>query len=519
MLFVAAWLAIAIGLHAVSVDRVRIPEYADSISWLSATAHQGAYVRDSASNGSITGRPIHASTLKSYIEVDDRFDFATISTDLADTDIHPPLYFWIAHVWFLAVGLSVWSGPLLNVLIDVVTGVLLYKLGRRLFRSVEAGLLVAGLWMIVPGVLGTDMATRPYALYAMLVVLTLLAMLHVADDERVAPPWIVALAVAVGAGLLTNFSFAAVATGTAALGVILAARWRGRRRALALLACHAVGATTFLVLQPHVLESIARQQRQAQPFSVTLLRSRIGREFSALSLLVVRHPTAVIGVIVALGLAAGLVAFFVRWRRQERTLRSTEVAAAIALLLWITFVVFGSYLTAMSPLHAMGDQYLAPIWPLIAVALVAIWRCLAGPKRALIGIGGAVIVASIVTSVSYVPDTGDHPADLLNGADLVVIDTTAMGRVPPIVLHLRDDVPVVIAHPPQLHRTLETWATPTPHHGIFIHVPPDDVDDPGAADTVARLVDAGATVEPTGLDAWGVGEVFRYRIPDLSRAE
>ena len=45
-----------------------------------------------------------------------------IGDDLARYDNHPPLYFWLLHVWIALFGLNLHSGVLLNIGIALVTG-------------------------------------------------------------------------------------------------------------------------------------------------------------------------------------------------------------------------------------------------------------------------------------------------------------------------------------------------------------------------------------------------------------
>ncbi len=99
-----------------------------------------------------------------------KLNVGRIAGDLARYDVHPPLYFWLLHGWSLVVGVTARTGPLLNLLIDVGTGLALYRLARGLF-AVDRALAAVVLWALSPASLGTMAVARPYGLFTLMVVL------------------------------------------------------------------------------------------------------------------------------------------------------------------------------------------------------------------------------------------------------------------------------------------------------------------------------------------------------------
>jgi hypothetical protein len=99
-------LAIAIlcgaGARAAAADDKQVLTHDESISFLAATCHQGAYDRMLASGTPPLGQWVPAASWQRFLRVDQRFCFRTISRDLSTTDIHPPAYFWLLHAWGLA---------------------------------------------------------------------------------------------------------------------------------------------------------------------------------------------------------------------------------------------------------------------------------------------------------------------------------------------------------------------------------------------------------------------------------
>ena len=99
------------------------------------------------------------------------FDFGQIISGLAKHDVHPPLYFCLLHIWTLVVGVKFWTGPSLNLIIDVLCGAALFGLARRLLRDPVAAALVVLIWSVSPAVRMTSSMARMYSLEALFSVL------------------------------------------------------------------------------------------------------------------------------------------------------------------------------------------------------------------------------------------------------------------------------------------------------------------------------------------------------------
>lgn len=135
-------------------------------------------------------------------------DLATISRD-AGHDIHPPMYYWLLHVW-----VKVWgSGELalrsLSALLGVVLVGLVFGIGESLF-SAEVGLLAAFFSAISPFQVYYSQETRMYMLLAALGALgtyALVRLLRAEQEERPMAGWAVAYGLAVVLGLYTHYSF------------------------------------------------------------------------------------------------------------------------------------------------------------------------------------------------------------------------------------------------------------------------------------------------------------------------
>ena len=94
-------------LLVLSVDHV---QHDSSISYVVAAQGEGVYLSQPPS-----GRWVHAEEWQQFWHPAQLRSPVQVAHDLALNDIHPPLYFWLLHLWGLGIGVAVWSGPLLNV--------------------------------------------------------------------------------------------------------------------------------------------------------------------------------------------------------------------------------------------------------------------------------------------------------------------------------------------------------------------------------------------------------------------
>src|SRR5574342_1093609 len=86
----------------------------EGFSYVCATGHATEYIHATEGHAPF-GEWVPAAAWKKFLQIDQRFCFKKIGLDLANTDIHPPLYFWLLHVWALPLGINLWTGPSLNI--------------------------------------------------------------------------------------------------------------------------------------------------------------------------------------------------------------------------------------------------------------------------------------------------------------------------------------------------------------------------------------------------------------------
>lgn len=220
----AAWtlllIAILAGLllRTITITAKDSISHDESISYLAATANQGVYEAMKLNFTYPYAIWVPAAEWKQFLMVREPFAFQQIGQDLADSDIHPPLYFWLLHLWTMAFGLYIWTGPTLNLLLFVISALALYGLAHRLLENAREAAVVTAVWAVSPALIEITLTTRQYELLGLCTILFIWALVRYADPIT-APSglnWL-ALVLTVAAGALTHFHFALVVAGAAVI--------------------------------------------------------------------------------------------------------------------------------------------------------------------------------------------------------------------------------------------------------------------------------------------------------------
>ena len=110
------WTAIAILLAAVAggaalriveIIEKRALAHDEAISYLHATGHIHEFARITNREEPPYGTWVRAADWKRFVRIEDAFCFRRIADGLARYDIHPPMYFWLLHVWSLVFGVHI----------------------------------------------------------------------------------------------------------------------------------------------------------------------------------------------------------------------------------------------------------------------------------------------------------------------------------------------------------------------------------------------------------------------------
>jgi hypothetical protein len=418
-----ACVAIGVGLRLESVRHKHTPSHDESISFIAASCHQDAYDREAP-----VGQTVPASQWQRLWTVGDaKFCFAAIGRGLAHTDLHPPLYFWLLHVWSLIFGIGLTQGVWLNCLIVALTALALFGLGRTAFRNDWQAGLLAALWVLSPATVAISTEARHYDLFALVTVLFAWQVIRMRTTRRRRD--IALLALATAAGMLTHYLFALVIVGALVLAGL-------RRRFVVTAGAVLGGLVLFVVLHPGFTESLDTARNRGSGASG--LGDRLDRVLNTLGGYVTGHAVRH-GTVVAIAMLLVFAAFVVLRRRAgewELPFLALWIGGGIALL----------YLAGLSPGHAMGVSYLAPAWPFfgaVAILLLRDVRVL-GLAVVLMLAAGVVSAHKVDSDNARLPD----PQRLVRGSDPILLDTVKRGFVPPALWHVRADRPVLADEEP-----------------------------------------------------------------------
>lgn len=472
----------------------------EGISYLAATCHQRAFHETD-----IRLRPVPALEWKRFLQVEDRFCYGTISSDLATYDIHPPLYFWMLHSWSLLFGVELWTGPALNSILAALTILGLFGFARHLLRDDSQALLVAFTYALSPAIASVSIEARQYDLLALLAVLVVWTTSRYAGAaERGGRRELALLAALAFAGSLTHYHFALVVVGCCVF-LLAGLGGEGRRKLPGIMALGAGYVLGFLVYPPFGPFSQAR--RQAQSFDA----AEIGERLRAVT--ATFEPTFYLWGALAALIIGSIVARRVRRQPTIEFDRDTAAGWTFALLAfaWVGGAMIALYLAFLSPVHAMGPKYLSMAWPFFAFAPVALLRTFRWVGRPLTFYLYAMpLVFGFLLPFGF-GSAGPEPPRLEGDAQLVVVDNSEAGILPGIIWQLEDETPVIAAMQDSLLAGLEVWLPQLEENNLYIsHV--------SYLNTVEKLRQvlgatqwAGYDVEPLGPRTVAAGMLFAVR--------
>ena len=487
-LLVAATLAAALWLGCyLRIDTIQHKNglhVDEAWDYVTATGHLGAF---QTGIGAVQrGRWVSAARWQALWHPQSFWDFRQISLDLARFDVHPALYFWALHVWVSVFGVTFWSGPLLNLFIDVATGAALFYLARRLLRDTLAAALVVLAWSVSPSVRLTSSMARMYPLLALFAVLFAWALLAAIDRGRPArrPRLVlVALTLTSAGGLLTQYQFVLIVVGGAILAGVTLVRG-GLRCLLGVLCALVAGVAITLVVQPGVSAQFRLEQIKgsAQRFSlgafVTKVDGAAGCLFGFFALARPWFRDAVGGVVslgglmpghrltacallafwlVVATLALAVTALFVPSLRRWIWHRDRTGWLALVLLAWIAGTIIAQNLAFLSQPKVLSPRYLAVAFPFLAFVPFLLARFVT-PRYAHAAVAAycLVVVAALTWGpTNYAPGLGAFQD--LRSAHRVLVDTDIPYELPTILWDVPGNAQVDVAGPGTLLNDPASW--------------------------------------------------------------
>lgn len=461
-------------------------EYDDAISLLAATGHEGEYAAISAEGLEPLGEWVQASEWKRMIEPEAGRGLGVVARDLAEHDIHPPLYFWILAAWTQGFGTSLPALHALNLLFDALIAISLILIGKKEWNSKREGMLLAAAWALNPVAIKTTPWIRQYVMLSLLALLFAYFLFRSFGRER--PRRLIAsdygLLATATAGLLTHYHFFVLLLVGFALAVLSRRRSPVRIAAFALVV--GVAATIFLAFNPGIVLSLS-----------TYVASKLA-PLQALSTLTYRlttigKTTVLLFSPVALGVGLGLFAW-VRGRYNEYTGdlslglsekitggdnpmqdRKSEKAALLRWMLALTalpLLIFALlYFVGISPRHAMSSRYVG--WLSTTAAFLPVILLAGSAKRSLqalfvlgmISVGVATLVPGLTQA-----QEGELDLASLQAAPAVVVDNIEWGTWPMIAQHLQDDQRLYVSYARDLSENPDAWLDGLERGGVYASI-------------------------------------------------
>ncbi|MGW0158725.1 glycosyltransferase family 39 protein [Mycobacterium sp. NPDC003323] len=431
----------------------------DGITLLSATCQQGRYAM-----GTPVGRWVPVEEWHSYWSIGSSC-LETVRADLAQHDIHPPLYFWLLHLWFLVFGVSIPAAAALNLVLVLATALLIYLACRSLAIPTPWSVAVVLVWLSMMSTRVAVTSVRQYALLGTFSALLLL--LLILWYRRPSSIYLLALLPTLAGGMLTQYLFAVPAAMAFFVLAVAAVRGRSYRNLLALLLVYVGAVVIFVLANPDFRQSLQLGSEQAQPLTLAAVPLRIGLVLlAAVEMFLPLDPAYRITgpMVVATVITAILVlpmmfvagrSLLQQCRRRQRRMVTDRSMVSI-MLLGSGLVVLVMFVVCVSPLHSMRPLYLYFLTPFLAVALAVAGRQRTAVVGALVVLLGFQFVGvAIATTVHVYERVRPEP---LPGADTaVIVDSDRRGLVPPTLIQLPPGVHAYVAtqdslllHPPDL---------------------------------------------------------------------
>jgi uncharacterized membrane protein len=497
--FLLLVLAVAAGLtlRVAGTLEKRTIEHDEALSYLTAAGHIGTFRSTRIEGGEQVpaGRWVRASAWKQFLQVDNTFCFKQIGKDAADHSNHPPLYFWLLHIWMRGFGTNLWTGLSLNFVIFLFTTFVLFKFAHYLLEDIFEASFVVLLWALSPATIVTSLMARMYDLLTLLTVLfAWLTIRYVYDQKKPERLHLLFLAIVVCTGALTHYQFLIIVLPAGVLLAVLKLARGNLKQLFLFMSSIILGCLIAFIVHPNFYHSFHLNREYITPFDVQELPLRIlvtaagfGCFFTAILqritdgglLLDPTHSTPltfrgtlsvlsyndliIVLVVVLILLSIGWSACF-RLRAggglaRFRPLWDSPAGGALWFGLCLAGAIIIQYLSFLLVKEALRERYLSIVWPFFALGLVFVVRH-TGRKVLFITLLIALFLLLSVNEILHFRSVNTRLADaqsIFEKSSTLVIDTFQEGKLLPVLWNIPDDKMVFIASQKYLLENSEQW--------------------------------------------------------------
>jgi len=447
----------------------------EGISYLAATGHEGEYIDVINTKSAPYGSWVKASEWKRFIQPEDLFCFNTISSDLANYDVHPPLYFWILHIWFMVFGVGISSGPLLNVALFVPSVFTLFYLARYCLKNSMEAALVALIWSASPAVIRISFISRNYSLLVLLSIIFVREILKFSDvTEKIKWPDYFLLFITAGAGMLTHYHFLLLMAG-AVLFIILRLFKKNKRRLATALSLIGLGCLLLVLLHPDFYLSFLLEQSRDHSVQYRGFFPRMNKVASAFFDFIIGNRV-IQGGLMIIFIAIIIPFLIIRVKDRGRWIKATDGnhftgLSIIYFLVWTGGTITLLYLIGVTSLQQMGKRYLSMVYPFLAFVPVMFFRFFGRAKVivstcfcVLIFISSGMMVWRYNNSQKQIFD----PEALLCESQKVLIDNDSRLFIPPLLPYIPDDIHLFVASQDFLLTHRKDWMNDLGKSSVYI---------------------------------------------------
>ncbi|NLM16871.1 MAG: glycosyltransferase family 39 protein [Candidatus Riflebacteria bacterium] len=153
---------------------------------------------------------IPGTTFAEYLTVQEGEQFAYKHVwQNQEADTHPPLYYLILHTIcsFFPETFSKWQGFLINIVCFVLTQILLFLIGKKTLNSDLQALLLCAFYGFGMSAINNFICIRMYALFTVIALGFLLAVLKLADKQASENKCLFAISLLIFLGCMTQYHF------------------------------------------------------------------------------------------------------------------------------------------------------------------------------------------------------------------------------------------------------------------------------------------------------------------------
>jgi 4-amino-4-deoxy-L-arabinose transferase-like glycosyltransferase len=411
-----------------------VPGYDESISYLAATCNQANY-----SNAPFGLKPVPAAQWKQLLEVEYPFCFQQIQDGLASHDIHPPLFFWLLHIWFLIFGVTLWSGPFLNVVIFLISNWALYHLASHLFDDKRLVTLTLFSYALNPSVILISTETRQYELLGAFTILLAWQTIDFLEKPTLQNRIIVVL-ISIG-GSLTHYYFILAIAACAAYSFI---QEKELRKLICLVFLYFTGYLGAFFIHPFLFSTLTAIPDRVPVFSLVEMADRIQRVITSLSSFYYLLPLLLI------------IMLIIVIRKEKRIeLKSAKSYSILIIPVLIGVVIILQYLSFRTPTHTMGKpKYWSMIWPFLAFLPAYTLQWFKMRRSVALYLYAVPTVLAILITIMALgqASTNPFPPD----TKTVLLDHTDRGLVLPVIWTLPDNASLIVASQDELLQN-QSW--------------------------------------------------------------